>query len=269
MNNKLKEVRLAIGLNQKEFASKLGIKQSYYSSLEQGKKEPSMRVIESLWPLGVSSEWFFHDKGAMFIDEFDVGNIHGDNIAKNNNEMYANFVQGVSQNTCDLIENNRFFLDRYYNETPLQPYHYEYMQIKYFNTLSVSKVKELLSLEKEAYEEQYNSHISLVKVLHYLNPPTFLKEKFRVPEPYPEHMKDYVKEFKEETEGLKNDKLKNILLIIRLKEDKEYLSSRLGKLINYMDMYKDFILGKLKADIVIDYKDGKIPDNELHPEIYQ
>lgn len=269
MGNKLKEIRLAIGLNQKEFASKLGIKQSYYSTLEQGKKEPSMRVIDSLWPLGVSSEWFFHNKGTMFIDQFDVGNTSNNSIAKNDRMMYANFVEGLSQNRCDLIENNRFFLDEYYGETPLQPYHYEYMQIKYFSTLSAKRVKELLNLEKEAYEEEYNSHVSLVKVLHYLNPPNFLKEKFSVPEPYPEHMKDYIEEFKEEAEELKNEKLKNILLILRLKEDKEYLSNRLGKLINYMDMYKDFILGKLKVDIVLSYKEGKIPENELNPEVYQ
>lgn len=241
MESKFKAIRKATGLSQKDFAAKLGIKQSYYSSIEQEKKEPSIKVIDALWSLGVSFDWYYDNKGEMFVDVFDVGDNINTNIAGRNKSMYTRYVEGVSTHKCDLIEKNNDFLTAYYHDTPLLPVNYEYMQIKYYNSLSMKRVKELLDLEKDDYEEAYNSNVSLTAFLHYLNPPEFLKEKFALLEPFPEYFKEYINEFEEDTENLKNEKLKDILLIIRIKESIEHSYRMLGKLIDYMSQYKDLI----------------------------
>lgn len=257
MGDKFRAIRNAMGLSQKDFAAKLGIKQAYYSMIEQGKKEPSIKVIDALWGLGVSFNWYYDDKGEMFVDVFNVDNNSDKNIDNSNISMYAKFVEGVSNNTCDLIESNYDFLTSFYYGNPLFPYHYEYMQIKYYNSLSLKRIKELLTLEKDAYEKAYNDDVSLTDFLHYLNPPDFLKEKFAQLQPFPEYFKKYMEEFKEETEELNNEKLKDILLIIRLKESTEDVYSGISKVIEYMKIYKNLIVSKLKSETVSLYEESK------------
>lgn len=67
-NTKLKEIRLSLKLNQKLFASKIGIKQSYYSALELGKKDiNTSKVLQILFDkIGVSPEWYYNSNGAIF-----------------------------------------------------------------------------------------------------------------------------------------------------------------------------------------------------------
>ena len=67
-NSKLKEIRQALGLNQKDFAAKLNIKQSYYSALELGKKDiNTSKVLQTLFnEIGVNAEWYFNSVGTIF-----------------------------------------------------------------------------------------------------------------------------------------------------------------------------------------------------------
>lgn len=254
MSNKFKEIRKAMGLNQKDFAAKLGIKQSYYSSIEQGKKEPSIKILDALWYLGVSFDWYYNGKGEMFVDTLNVGNNGEINISDSNNSMYTKIVEGMSFNKCTLIENNSDFLTKYYYGAPLLPHHYEYIQIKYYDSLSAKRVKELLDLEKDEYEEAYNQNVSLTSFLHYFNPPKFLKEKFALLKPFPEHFKDIVEEFEENTPELSNEKLKDILLILKMKEYTQGAYSMLGKLIDYMSRYKSLIYKYVRSNIIADFK---------------
>lgn len=238
--NKFKTIRKAIGLNQKDFAKKLGIRQAYYSLLEQGKKDPSTRVIDALWALGVSFDWFYKGEGNIFDDIFEVRNLGNKNIDDGNN-MYANFVQSMSENECKLIESNKNVLADYYGGTPLLPNNYEYLLIKYYDQFSTKRIKELVSLEKEDLEKAYNARISLTSFLHYLNPPEFLKDKFPEMKPFPLYFNEFTEDFKEEIEDIDDTKLCDILFIIRLKEDIRHEYYLLGKLIDYMKRYEDII----------------------------
>lgn len=66
-DSKLKAVRNALKINQKEFAAMLGIQQSYYSALELGKKDISSKLLETLvLKIGVNPDWYFSSKGAIF-----------------------------------------------------------------------------------------------------------------------------------------------------------------------------------------------------------
>jgi len=67
-NSKLKEIRQALKLSQKDFSEKLGIKQSYYSALELGKKDISTsKVLQTLFDrIGVNPEWYYNSNGVIF-----------------------------------------------------------------------------------------------------------------------------------------------------------------------------------------------------------
>lgn len=104
MSNKFKKVRTFLRLNQKDFAEKLGIKQAYYSAIEIGKRDASASVINALFNLNVSPEWFYNGKGEMFnsSDVCNIQNTKSDNGINNTTTSYAKTVNDLSQ-TPDLL----------------------------------------------------------------------------------------------------------------------------------------------------------------------
>jgi transcriptional regulator with XRE-family HTH domain len=69
MKERLKEVRKTKGLNQKEFASELGIAQNTYSLIETGKIAMSERNIKmACLAFGISEQWLRTGEGEMFMD---------------------------------------------------------------------------------------------------------------------------------------------------------------------------------------------------------
>lgn len=65
--NKLRQVRQALHLKQKEFAASLGITQSYLSAVELGKKEITSRLSRKLIELfRISPEWLMNNEGSIF-----------------------------------------------------------------------------------------------------------------------------------------------------------------------------------------------------------
>jgi|GEM_PF-1213576 len=63
-SERMKLIRESMGMNQKQFADKLGFKPSYYSELERGKKEITARVLNMLIAnFQVSSDWILSGLG--------------------------------------------------------------------------------------------------------------------------------------------------------------------------------------------------------------
>ncbi|MDR2602224.1 MAG: helix-turn-helix domain-containing protein [Spirochaetaceae bacterium] len=68
MNKRLRDIRKAIGLNQSEFAAKLGMKQGGYSQVETGENaltEQNIRLV--CLTFGVNENWLRTGAGDMFI----------------------------------------------------------------------------------------------------------------------------------------------------------------------------------------------------------
>jgi transcriptional regulator with XRE-family HTH domain len=66
---RIKQLRLARGLTQKEFADSLGIVQGYLSGIERGNKIPSFTLLMALcFVYGVSKDWLFGRNGADFAE---------------------------------------------------------------------------------------------------------------------------------------------------------------------------------------------------------
>lgn len=70
MNERLKELRKSLGLTQREFAEKIGIKQNTVAQYEMGRNNPIDTVITLIcrrW--NVSEEWLRCGIGDMYIEQ--------------------------------------------------------------------------------------------------------------------------------------------------------------------------------------------------------
>jgi transcriptional regulator with XRE-family HTH domain len=67
MNERLKEARKALGLNQTEFAQRLGVTNPAISKIEKGKCNLTDQMILAVCrEYGVREDWLRHGEGAMF-----------------------------------------------------------------------------------------------------------------------------------------------------------------------------------------------------------
>lgn len=73
LNDRVKEVRKALGLTMKQFAEPLGLAESTISKIEKGTANPSdaaLRLICSVYH--VDYFWLTEGDGAMFINDTDI-----------------------------------------------------------------------------------------------------------------------------------------------------------------------------------------------------
>lgn len=68
MNNRLKELRKALNMNQEEFGKLLGITKSGVSDLESGRRKVTEQHIIMLKMHNVNEDWIRNGTGKMFID---------------------------------------------------------------------------------------------------------------------------------------------------------------------------------------------------------
>ena len=228
--NKLKQIRTYFKLNQSDFAKKLGIKQAYYSLIENGKKKPSVHILDKIFDMGISGSWWFND----------IGDIE---VAKD--------FEDTATKDSELIKINESVLEKYFRGSKLRYYHYEYLQIKYYEQFSMDKLKELVRSELSDLESIYNSYSKIIETLHFLGMPEFLCQKFPKLISFDSEKKEFDEDFNEDINNiiLSDDKLKTILYILRIKENEEYYIYKFNKLSYYINLYKTDI-----KDFIMDFK---------------
>ena len=70
MNNRIKELRKSLGLNQTEFGERIGVKQGSIASYESGARTPLDTVINSICrDFNVSKIWLIEGRGEMFEND--------------------------------------------------------------------------------------------------------------------------------------------------------------------------------------------------------
>lgn len=68
MNERIKEIRLALDMTQQEFSEKLAIKRNSLALIETGKRNVSSQVLNSICrEFGVSETWLRTGEGDMFV----------------------------------------------------------------------------------------------------------------------------------------------------------------------------------------------------------
>lgn len=67
MNHRIKFLRKQLGLNQSEFAAKIGVSQTAVAAWEAGTRNPMDAIIQSICrEFGVSERWLRSGEGDMF-----------------------------------------------------------------------------------------------------------------------------------------------------------------------------------------------------------
>lgn len=69
MNNRLKEIRKSLGLNQSDFCKPLNISRSHLAGIESGIKNLTDRLINDIvTEYNVNKDWLVNGEGDMFLD---------------------------------------------------------------------------------------------------------------------------------------------------------------------------------------------------------
>jgi transcriptional regulator with XRE-family HTH domain len=67
ISSKIKEVRTALGLNQRGFSKGIFLSQSFYAQIENGTRNPNERTLELVAKTyNVNKDWLKTGKGTMF-----------------------------------------------------------------------------------------------------------------------------------------------------------------------------------------------------------
>ena len=70
MNGRIKMVREALQLSQREFGEKLGVSRDVISNMEYGRVQPKELLVKHICELyGVNEQWISTGEGPMFLTE--------------------------------------------------------------------------------------------------------------------------------------------------------------------------------------------------------
>lgn len=107
MNERLKQLRKELGLNQGEMSKKLGLNQSIYCKYESGQVKPRESVIKAICSIcSVNEVWLKNGKGDMFIDAYEI-----DMIMKKINQLNQANQDYVMKIIDAMIDHQHFEQD--------------------------------------------------------------------------------------------------------------------------------------------------------------
>ena len=87
-NEKIKDIRIQLGLTQQEMADSLGVSKQYLSKVEKGHTDLSKeKIVQLCSNYNVSLDWLLLDKGEAFLKD--------SNIAENSGNILAKEVEDV------------------------------------------------------------------------------------------------------------------------------------------------------------------------------
>lgn len=115
IDDRLKELRLSLNLTQKEMSERLDMRQSYYSDLENGKRNISGKLIEKLSKIfSVSPNWMYTGEGdklllnsnyniakSVYVDVTQKRNIDDLRL---NNELSLSLLNHIIQNSIQILK---------------------------------------------------------------------------------------------------------------------------------------------------------------------
>jgi transcriptional regulator with XRE-family HTH domain len=67
INDRIKKIRITLGISQREFSKRIYISQSFYGDIELGKQKANDRILHLVsTQFNVTKEWLKSGKGEMF-----------------------------------------------------------------------------------------------------------------------------------------------------------------------------------------------------------
>lgn len=113
MNERFKELRIALNLTQQEFGDKLGLLKSAISKIESNKQNVTEQLILIVCrEFNVSEEWLRNGTGEMFIekDRFQVISEFAAGVVKKPDSIQAKLIESLAKlDEKDWIELEKLF----------------------------------------------------------------------------------------------------------------------------------------------------------------
>lgn len=106
MNNRIRELRKELGLNQTDFGKRIGIKQTTVAGYETGAKNPMDAVITSICrEFNVSEVWLRTGEGGMFskINADDRYSLNLGKLSKEQNQLVRNAVNYLAESEPEKL----------------------------------------------------------------------------------------------------------------------------------------------------------------------
>lgn len=108
MNERIKQLRKHLGLNQTDFASRIGVSQTAVAAWELGTRNPMDAIIQSICrEFNVSERWLREGEGEMFLPQDDADELMalaGRFLGSNPTETQMRFARAVFTMTPQELE---------------------------------------------------------------------------------------------------------------------------------------------------------------------
>ena len=112
MNDRIKKLRKALDLTQREFAERIGMKQNSIALIESGKRNISNQAILSICrEYNVNEDWLREGKEPMFIEmsrDEEIAAFVGKTLSEESDTFKKRFISMLSR----LSESDREVLER-------------------------------------------------------------------------------------------------------------------------------------------------------------
>ena len=105
VNERLKSLRISLGMNQKDFGERIEVAQTYLSQIEKGDRPVTDKISKIVCLLNwngksVNEEWFLTGNGEMFVPETkdeQITRLLSDVLKKENSDFKRRLVTALSK----------------------------------------------------------------------------------------------------------------------------------------------------------------------------
>ena len=105
VNERLKSLRISLGMNQKDFGERIEVAQTYLSQIEKGDRPVTDKIskivcLQNWNGKSVNEEWFLTGNGEMFVPETkdeQIKRLLSDVLKKENSDFKRRLVTALSK----------------------------------------------------------------------------------------------------------------------------------------------------------------------------
>lgn len=105
VNERLKSLRISLGMNQKDFGERIEVAQTYLSQIEKGDRPVTDKIskivcLQNWNGKSVNEEWFLTGNGEMFVPETkdeQITRLLSDVLKKENSDFKKRLVTALSK----------------------------------------------------------------------------------------------------------------------------------------------------------------------------
>ena len=105
VNERLKSLRISLGMNQKDFVERIEVAQTYLSQIEKGDRPVTDKIskivcLQNWNGKSVNEEWFLTGNGEMFVPETkdeQITRLLSDVLKKENSDFKRRLVTALSK----------------------------------------------------------------------------------------------------------------------------------------------------------------------------